>query len=237
MRLREAGIDIRWTNAESFEDERLVKALQANGVDTVLDIGANVGLFGTELFQDNGYNGEVISFEPLPDEHAVLCQKAARWRARGKKWRIAPPVAVGATSKKAVFHVAGNGQSSSLLEMTKAQTDVAPETSIVRQIDVTVRPLHELVDELDVKSGRLFLKIDTQGNEPDVLTGAEPIMDRVMGIKLELSTLELYDGLTPYYTLDQRLRKLGFVLWDVSPVFRNAQTAQLYQFDGLYIRS
>jgi FkbM family methyltransferase len=229
------GIAARKANLNTLDALRMATLLAENKVETVLDVGANKGQFGSELV-DNDYRGQVVSFEPLPDAHEKLVAAANKARAKGKNWIVAPPVAVGAVAKETQFHIAENSISSSLLQMQDLHLDAAPNSRFVRDITVNVRPLHELVDALGIHSNRLFLKIDTQGTEPDVIEGAMPIMDRIVGIKTELSLVELYGGQNLYHKIDALIRDLGFTLWDVVPVFRNLTTGRLLQFDGIYFR-
>src|ERR1700686_1867632 len=51
-------------------------------VDCVLDVGANRGQFAQEL-RGIGYNGQIISFEPIASEFSVLRRKFAN----DSKWR------------------------------------------------------------------------------------------------------------------------------------------------------
>ena len=42
----------------------LVKSLSNNNISSIIDVGANNGQFAEEVFK-NGFNGHVLSFEPL----------------------------------------------------------------------------------------------------------------------------------------------------------------------------
>jgi FkbM family methyltransferase len=44
-------------------------------VDLVVDVGANIGQYG-RLLRDWGYDGRILSFEPMRDEYAVLSRVA-----------------------------------------------------------------------------------------------------------------------------------------------------------------
>ena len=49
--------------------EALMKEYQ---IDIVLDVGANVGLYGRKLIRDMNYKGEIYSFEPMEKEFQGL---------------------------------------------------------------------------------------------------------------------------------------------------------------------
>src|SRR3990170_3599994 len=73
------------------------------GVETVLDIGANVGQFVGALRRE-GWQGRVISFEPLPIAHAQLERRANA----DPHWAVAPPMALGRQSANAPMNVSRN---------------------------------------------------------------------------------------------------------------------------------
>lgn len=105
------GLNIRRNNLETRPDWRLARFLAHHGVRTVLDVGANRGQFARELF-DAGFKGRIVSFEALPDVHEALTSTARQW---GSGWTVAPRCALSNETGKAVFHVADNLASSSLL--------------------------------------------------------------------------------------------------------------------------
>jgi FkbM family methyltransferase len=201
----------------------------------VLDVGAHEGQSGRELF-DAGFNGGLISFEPMPGAYQRLEASASRYRASGKSWRVAPRGAVGASRETATMNIAANGVSSSLMPMAESHLEAAPDSKLTGGISVDVRPLSDLLADMKVDAARIFLKIDTQGYEDAVLTGALAVMDRIAGIKLEQSAIELYQGQKLYHDMDRRIREMGFDLWDIVPGFRHPANGRLLQFDGIYLR-
>ena len=78
---------------------------------------------------------------------------------------------------------------------------------------------------------------DVQGGEKKVLEGARESMSLFSGVLLEMSLQPLYDGQPLARELDDWLLKQGFELWDILPVFRDAQTGRLMQYDGIYFRA
>jgi FkbM family methyltransferase len=234
---RKAGLEVRKADYSAIESIRLAKQLHGNMCDVVLDVGANVGQFAAELFDEGGYRGEIVSFEPIPQAHARLASSAEAFRRRGRNWRAAPCVAVGDETRQSTLYISENIVSSSLAHIATAHLEAAPTTRVTGSIDVEVRTLQSLVTDLGITSNRIFLKMDTQGTEDQVLAGGAPIMDRIAGIKVELSAVELYEGQKLYPEMDDLIRGLGFQLWDVVAGARNHSSLQMLQFDGVYFRA
>ncbi len=84
------GIVAHRANLYSDEHMRLLRFLEVNSIDTVLDVGANRGQYALALIL-GGFKGKVYSFEPLPDMHAILTKQAS---AYPDQWIVAPPYAV-----------------------------------------------------------------------------------------------------------------------------------------------
>ena len=85
-------------------------------------------------------------------------------------------------------------------------------------------------------SNNILLKIDVQGFEREVLKGAEKILPIITAVQLELSLTELYVGETLFDFYIDLFNKMGFVLWDIQPGFRDPKTGRLLQFDGTFIK-
>jgi Methyltransferase FkbM domain len=124
----------------------------------------------------------------------------------------------------------------SLRPILSATTCANPQTAFIQTFNVSVRRLDDFLDELGIIDEQLFLKIDTQGTESEVLEGAERIFPRIVGVMVEMSTVELYRGQCLYDEMDAYLRHLGFTLWNLAPGFRDPKSARLLQFDGVYFR-
>ena len=199
------------------------------GVETVLDVGANVGQFVGELRRE-GWTGPVVSFEPLPIAHAELDGRAKA----DPEWIIAPPMALGRHSTTAQINVALNLASSSLLSVQNRSVEAAPESATADVATVRVEPLDAVLAP-DWRSP-YAIKLDTQGFELEVLAGAEETLKKTKIIMTELSLARLYrDGarLTEVYG---RLEDAGFTCIALTEGFLDLQNNEMLQVDGVFVR-
>ncbi len=227
---RRQGVDIVRYQPTTHYLARRMQLLRSTGVDLVLDVGANDGEYATEL-RRIGYQGRMISFEPLPDAVERLRQRSAdddRWDVR--------PVALGDASGTTSLNVAGNSASSSLLTMRPEHERYAPGTGTVGVVEIVVERLDDIAADVLGEAARPFVKIDTQGFERRVLDGAAATISRVMGLQVELSIVPLYDEAPPMLEMLEYLDGLGFELMGLEPGFSDSQSGRLLQFDGVFYR-
>lgn len=211
-----------------------VKLLQNHGVNCLVDVGANNGGFALPL-REAGYQGRIISFEPLSKPFAAL----RRYVDRDSNWD-AYQCAVGATKDKVTINISGNsGLSSSVLPMLDSHTAAAPQSRYVDTETVDQDRLDSLLPNMGVASSdRVFLKIDVQGYEAAVLDGASALLasPTIVGMQLELSLTPLYEGAMTYREGLARADTLGMSLMGISPVFTNPDSGRLLQFDAVFFK-
>ena len=82
----------------------------------------------------------------------------------------------------------------------------------------------------------VFLKVDVQGYEDRVLQGAAGILNRLVGIEVELSLVRLYEGQRLFDDLLVEVKEKGFDLWSVRPVFTDRESGRLLQVDATLFR-
>jgi FkbM family methyltransferase len=201
------------------------------GVDLVVDVGANVGQYGTQL-RDWGYRGRIMSFEPMRDEYAALSRLA---KADGN-WDTTR-AALGADDGELTLHVAGNSISSSLLPMLERHVRTAPQSAYVDEQVVPVVRLDDAAGAAVAGAGAPYLKVDTQGYEAAVLDGAAGLLDQFVGIELELSLQPLYEGQQLMPETMQRLEQQGYRLARLSPGLTDGSTGETLQCDGIFVRT
>lgn len=223
---RQIGIDIRKHN-----EPDLVDFLALYQVDAVFDIGANVGMSGESL-RYSGYNKKIISFEPIQFLYNKLLIKTKK----DNNW-IAENFGLGDKNEKLYINVsAGTAVSNSIFEMTDVLKESAPDQLFYRKEEIEIKRLDDIIDKYASVSDRLFLKIDVQGYEKNVLSGAEKSLEKVVGIKLEMSLKRQYEGESLFDEMLDYLIKKGFTLVRIDNGWSHPVTGELYQVDGIFFK-
>ena len=208
----------------------LMSLLSSNRIDVVFDVGANEGQFARGL-RRNGYRGRIVSFEPVAQVYEKLvanAQGVGSWQTVN--------CALGSFDGKAAINVASNTVSSSLLDMLPRHIEGSPESRYVRREEISVRKIDSVIDTYLAKGERLYLKVDTQGFEKQVIEGAENSLDRIWVIQLEMSLVPLYEGETLIGDLIDLLSRKNYGVVSLEPVWRDVTTHELLQVDGIFYR-
>ena len=224
------GLEVRLTNVYTSKDLRLSRLFSTLGIDLVLDAGANKGQFARQC-RSCGYRGEIVSFEAASSAHTALVAAAAD----DPLWTVADRVALGAANGETEINIAANSHSSSILPILDSHLAAAPASRYLHKEKVPLRRLDSLLPHLD-PSRRIFLKVDVQGYEPQVLAGAPETLARTRAVQLEMSLVPLYEGnvLMPQMVAEMSVQ--GFDLWDLEANFRDPDTGRLLEFDSIFTR-
>jgi FkbM family methyltransferase len=154
-----------------------LKLLTVHNIDLVLDVGANAGDWAKRLFE-MGYNGRVVSFEPLSSAYAELLRKSRS----NPQWTVAERCALGDTEGEAEINISGNSESSSMLPMLKAHLDASPHSAYCSHEKVKLCRLDTIAQKYLKNSLNPFMKIDVQGYEKKVLGGGRRNPSRGKGL-------------------------------------------------------
>ncbi|HEV2292216.1 MAG TPA: FkbM family methyltransferase [Tepidisphaeraceae bacterium] len=130
--------------------------------DTVLDIGANLGLVTLRLSALVGSGGRVHAFEPNPLMIELLERSVQRHHLQNV---TVHPVALGEKEAELDLHVPANHAGQASLR-DKARGE---------RVRVPVKRLASIPD-LPMNRPIRFMKIDVEGYEPEVLRGAEELL-------------------------------------------------------------
>jgi FkbM family methyltransferase len=204
--------------------------MKERGVSIVVDAGANVGQYAQGL-RACGYDGRILSFEPLVKAHAALAAAAAA----DPDWK-AIHAAVGEAPGSAAIHVAGNSQSSSLLPMLQRHASAAVESGYVSTEEITIVTLDSLRPDTISASDIVWLKLDVQGFEIAALRGARELLRQAAGIECELSLVNLYQGAPLIEDVIAFLAREGFRPASLEQGFTDQGSQRVLQVDGIFLK-
>jgi FkbM family methyltransferase len=186
-------------NSAAVRRQRLLASLN---IDVVLDVGANVGVYGRQL-RRYGFTGRIVSLEPLSQAYARLAATAhgdAAWSTQ--------QVALGDEDGTAEINVNASDPWSSLLP---ADPNAGEPERLERVGTETVRTAR--VDSMpDILGDHTWVKLDVQGFELHVLRGAEASLSKVVAIETEISLEPFYEGQPTARQMIDALDDHGFAL-------------------------
>lgn len=201
-------------------------------IQCVLDVGANKGQYRDFLREHVGYQGLILSFEPVSE----LVQHLMTRAAKDKQWRIFP-FALGATDTTKAFNVMSTSQFSSFLEPDHSVIgNYRGKNSVDHQETVPVKQLDTFMAELSGKLAlkNIYLKLDTQGYDLEVVKGASKTLPTVKAMQSEVSVLGIYSGMPDFLTAIQAFRANHFDITGMFPVTRDAGL-RVVEFDCVLV--
>lgn len=230
--LRRVGYDIVPFAAENYPDlKRRMQLIDHFGIDVLLDVGANQGQYATTM-RKLGFTGKIVSFEPLSTVFAKLKEHARddpNWKAVN--------LALGSGNETATLNIANKSQASSIREMLPELKKMTPHMAYAGTEEIKVRTLDSILHHYVNEEDTIYLKIDTQGYEKNVIDGALDSMSKIVGIQMELSLVELYSGEILFADMIHFMQKYGYVIMSLEPGFFDKSTGQLLQTDVVFFRN
>lgn len=198
----------------------------------VIDVGANQGQFASHLLTMPSFNGQILSFEPEKISHENLVKKASKI----SNWKVGNRVAVGDENGDVELNVAGNSVSSSILKVNQKHVESAPHSRTVETQKVRIVRLEDEIEEFDNTMSNIYLKVDVQGFELEVLRGATKLFEKTSVIQLEVSLVSLYEGQADWIEIHQYMNNNKFRLWGIQNGFHDKTTGQQLQIDLIYVQ-
>lgn len=206
----------------------LANFLSTRPIDLVVDAGANLGQFAQSIRQ-KGYSGRIHSFEPV----GYVFDALSKFVATDQKW-IATKAALGAEAGTAKINVYGNHTLASILKATDLLAQYDSDAAMMVE-EVPVRTLDEVLEHDPAK--HIFLKVDAQGFERQVLEGAPKTLDRTVALYLEVPIGHLYEGSWSFREAINFIDDLGFEPAQFRTVsFQPDDSASAIEFDCLFKR-
>lgn len=227
-----AALGVKLVRARPMRDPVALLLLKSRelGVDTILDIGANVGMFA-QTIRAAGFAGNVVSFEPTSEAHGILAANASG----DPMWQVAPRMALGSASCETEIGVSANSVSSSLLPVEAGSTQVLADTAFLGKEAVSVRRLDDVMQA--EWRGPFAMKIDTQGYELEVLRGAGATLAQTRVLTIELTLGQLYTNGARIGDIFAFLEAAGFRAIAITEGFSDTVRNEMLQVDAVFIRS
>lgn len=147
---------------------------------------------------------EVIGFEPIEKE----CRKLQAMNRAGHTYL---PYFVGDGSV-GTFHETAAPYCSSLLEPNMPMVEAFQSLAEYQSVVATREAATTRLDDIPETQGADFIKLDVQGGELMVLSGAKDRLRTALVVQTEVEFLPLYKDQPLYGDIDQFLREQGFLL-------------------------
>ena len=212
--LRSAGFDI--VRYPPFGGD-LVALMDARRVDCVLDVGAFHGTFG-RMLRDLGYDKRIVSFEPAAANFEILAREADS----DGLWDVFA-LAVGSRTGTLDLLLTGSPGCNSFLEPNSFARTELPRMFNRRGVEsVQVTTIDAVFELVAAEARSVFLKVDAQGFDLEVIRGATTSLSRVAMLQVELALEATYEGQPTYLDVLADLAERGFAPAQLYPTYRDS---------------
>lgn len=207
---------------------------QRTGINCVIDVGAHLGEYAQEI-REIGYRGRIVSFEPVRTSYEVLVKKAREER----DW-IIQHCALGSEDGEKEINVYQGTVFNSFLPSSSVGTErFGAQVELAAKERVPIRRLDQVFETCidGIANPRVFLKMDTQGWDLEVVKGASGILDRLVGLQSEMAVKQCYEGMPGYTRALDHYAALGFQVTGMFTVARDTDGLQVMEFDCVLLRT
>ncbi len=232
-----------------WDTEKTLKVLIEKEAPLIFDVGANNGS-SIHDFKAWWPNSDIHCFEPQEECYKDLVDAAEAYKTLGSV-KINSFAVGNIPSKGAIFYthdinsgVSGfnkininSKDSINLKELGEnggdAKDAYADTLNHHRQVEV-IR-LDDYVESLDPNLHIDFLKIDTQGFEPEVLDGLGAKLANVDVVLTELMFYDFYERSLSFSDIEKFLLGYNFILYDISHISKNPMNGRTDWVDVIYV--
>lgn len=194
----------------------------------VIDVGANVGRWSTLLLRVASPSA-LLAVEPAPAVIPTLREALAPWPIA-----TVLPVAAGPQTGNVDFHITAHSHNASVMTPRTEEMEAiyGGGWTVQDVIKVSQRPLDDLAHTFNEVS---ILKIDVQGYETAVLSGAASTLRKTAAVIIEVTFQSHYQEDTVFPMLHQLMVDNGFILRAVGTPSERGN--ELMWADAVYINS
>lgn len=216
--LARRGVEVHRTAGVRRTLPAVLRHFQTLGLTptTVIDVG--VGLGTVELY-DAFPDAELVLIEPLPE---------------------AGPLEQFRTGRGAEIIAAAAGPEAGQVEIAVHRVPACSSVLGARRGD-GVTPEHRTVpmvrlDDVVTKPGPYVLKVDVEGTELGVLSGAPQLLTRCELVLLEVSFFQLVDGMPLFHEVVAWMHERGFVVAELYNGHNRPLDGALAQMDVAFVQ-
>lgn len=219
-----------WTRAR----HTLQAIFSEKRINCVIDVGANEGQYGLQL-RLIGYSGRIVSFEPVRQSFEALARTSAKFPG---EWKILN-TALGSVAGSAEINVCQGADFSSFLTPREESLSRFPSNRIERTEVVQVKRLDDVMCDFieGIDDPSIYLKMDTQGYDLEVIKGATESLSKVVALQTEISFKPIYDNMSSFSDSLSTFQSLGFEVFDFIPVSRKRDGLGAIEMDCVMTRS
>lgn len=223
------GISIK--KFPSRDERRLLKYLNNKKINIAFDIGANVGQYANFLI-NTGFSGKIYSFEPQKEAFYSLKKNMNKYKSRWEGINVG----LGSSSGEVLINKSANSVSSSILPILNHHIEAEKNSIYVSKENIKIITLDEFIVERELNPESIFLKIDSQGYEYNILMGSLNSLSYIKALQIEMSIKPLYDGEKSFFELNDFITKKGFKISGIQSGFANELECKLLQMDVIYTK-
>ncbi len=216
----------------SFDDlliKNRIDLFKKKDVQLILDIGANQGQYAESVLAQ--MSCRVISFEPLKKEYDIIKSKLNKYA----NWEVYN-FGLGNKNEEIKINISENSFSSSILNLNRDTINYDPKIGYISSQNVEIKKLESIWDKLNISENKILIKIDTQGYEYNVIEGCSSVLKNVIGLQIEMSLVQLYEGEMLFEDLYKVVKDLGFELYLIEPGYKDPKSGKLLQIEAIFFR-
>ena len=209
---------------------RRKKLLAHFGITKILDVGANTGQYAQELRKIE-FEGTIVSFEPISGVFEALKKNMIN-----DSKSVLKNFALGDKNETKTINIAKNLASSSFFSRTKYFEEIASQADYISEEQVEIKILDSIFDTICTDDDVVFLKLDTQGYEKNILNGAKESLMKIKGIQIELALKPTYNEAPNFKEIFKIIEDAGFTLFSLEEGFEDENSGRLIEVDGIFFR-
>lgn len=224
-----------------FSREKILQSLVTSKEPIIFDVGAHKGesiLFFSKLFP----NILIHSFEPDPETFQEL-SKLSKENVSCHNLAFSDTSGPSSFFKNSLSHTSSllkvNLESKDSIKLCNTRDNAAEfqktAKSFNNEIKITTSRLDQFC-ELHKINHIDLLKIDTQGAEAKVLSGAGSFLKNVEIVVLEICFFDFYEQQCSFFDVEKVLREFELSLFSISQISNNPMNGRTDWIEAIYTR-